>query len=319
MNERMEIHVVLGSGPLGQSVARELIKRGKCVRMVNRSGKVPEGMPATIESIAADLYRPEEVRRVSQGAAVVYQCAQPAYTRWAEDFPRLQNSIVAGLATCGNSADERPKLVAGDNLYMYGPVDGNIHEALPYAAKTRKGSVRARMAEALLEAHRQGKLRVTIGRGSDFFGPGVHGSVAGDTIFGALARGKAANVLGSPDLPHTYTFIDDFGKALVILGEREEALGQPWHVPNAETVTTRQFVGMAAEAFGKQPKMMAASGLVLRALGLFIPEIREMIELEYEVVKPYVVDDSKFKQAFGDTSTPLREAVRQTAEWFQKQ
>lgn len=319
MNEKNELHVVLGSGPLGQSVLRELARRGACSRVVNRSGKAPADLPRGIEVLRADLYQPEEVRRAAQGAAVVYQCAQPAYTRWAEDFPRLQSSILEGLVACGASADERPKLVMGDNLYMYGPVEGKIHEGLPAAARTRKGAVRARMAEALLEAHRQGRLRVTLGRGSDFFGPGARSSMAGEPIFGALAKGKTANVLGNPDLPHTYTFIDDFGKALVILGEREAALGQAWHIPNAETVTTRQFVGMAAEAFGVQPKMMAASGLLMRLVGLFMPEVREMIELEYEVVKPYVVDDSKFKQAFGDHSTPLREAIQQTAEWYRKQ
>jgi nucleoside-diphosphate-sugar epimerase len=318
MSEGSNIHVIFGSGPLGQSVMRALSRGGERVRMVNRSGRAPENTPAGVEITRADLYLPADVRRAAQGAAVVYQCSQPEYTRWAEDFPRLQKSILDGLEACGETASERPRLVMGDNLYMYGPVEGKIHEGLPYAAHTRKGRIRARMAEELLEAHRMGRLRVTIGRGSDFFGPGVLGSLAGETIFGALAKGKAASILGNPDLPHSYTFIDNFGKALVILGEREEALGQAWHVPNAQAVTTRQLVTLAASAFGTQPKMMVANGLVMRLVGLFVPVVREMIELEYEVVKPYVVDDSKFKTAFGDHSTPLNEAVRQTADWFSK-
>ncbi len=157
---------------------------------------------------------------------------------------------------------------------------------------------------------------MTIGRASDFFGPAVFGSFVGETVFGALANGKAANVMGNIDLPHTFSFIDDFGKALVILGDHEEALGQTWHIPNAPTITTRQFVLMAAEALSVKPKMMVAGALLMRAIGLFVPAVHEMIELEYEVMKPYVVDDSKYKKAFGDHSTPLKEAIRQTADWY---
>jgi nucleoside-diphosphate-sugar epimerase len=308
-----EMHVIFGTGPLGQAVMHELVRRGKCTQMVNRSGKRPAGVPQTVQVTAADAYDPKAVEQVTRGAAVVYQCAQPEYTEWPEKFPPLLKSIIAGVS--GSEA----KLVMGDNLYMYGAVDGPIHEGLPYNAKGPKGLVRARIADELMEAHHSGRLRVTIGRGSDFFGPAVLGSMVGETVFGALAKGKTANVMGNIDLPHTYTFIDDFGKALVVLGEHEEALGQAWHIPNAKPVTTRQFVQMAAEAFGVRPKMMTAGPLMMRVIGLFVPEIREMIELEYEVMKPYIVDDSKYKKAFGDHSKPLNEAIGQTAEWFKMQ
>lgn len=314
MNTNFETHVIFGSGPLGQAVMRALLRRGHCVRLVNRSGKAPENLPAGVEILPADLYQPDEVRRAAQGAAIVYHTAQPAYDKWSELFPRLQASIIDGLS----SQSGQTRLVMGDNLYMYGPVDGPISEDRPYAAQTRKGSTRARTAQMLLEAHQQGRLRAVIGRGSDFFGPGVTGSMVGDTVFGALAQGKSANVLGNPDLPHTYTFIDDFGEALVRLGGHEEAYGQAWHVPNAETITTRQFVKLAAEALGVQPRMMVAGPLMARLVGLFVPQVREMIELEYEVTQPYVVDDHKYKHAYGDHSTPLVKAIRQTAAWYRR-
>lgn len=305
-----ERHVIFGSGPLGQAVMRELVRQGKCVVMVNRSGKRPAGAPESVESAAADLYNPNAVTQAARGASVVYQCAQPEYTQWPQKFPPLMQSIIAGLT--GSPAT----LVMGDNLYMYGYVDGPIREDAPHNAKGPKGITRAKIAADLFQAHQSGKLRVTIGRASDFFGPGVRGSFVGESVFGALAKGKAANVMGNIDLPHTFSFIDDFGKALVNLGAHEQALGQAWHIPNAPTISTRQFVQVAAEALGVKPKMMVAAPLMMRALGLFVPELREMIELEYEVMKPYVVDDSKYKKAFGDHSTPLKEAIQRTAEWY---
>jgi nucleoside-diphosphate-sugar epimerase len=306
-----ELHVIFGAGPLGQAVMRELVKRDKCVAMVNRSGKRPAGVNQTVQIIAADLYDPQAVAQVTHTAAVVYQCAQPEYTEWPQKFPPLMKSIISGMTGSGTT------LVMGDNLYMYGDVDGLIHEGLPHKAKGPKGLTRARIADELLQAHHDGKLRVTIGRASDFFGPSVLGSFVGETVFGALAKGKAANVMGNIDLPHTFSFIDDFGKALVVLGDHQEALGQAWHIPNAPAVTTRQFVHMAAEALAVKPKMMVAGPLLMRAIGLFVPAVHEMIELEYEVTKPYLVDDSKYKKAFGDHSTPLKEAIRQTADWYQ--
>jgi nucleoside-diphosphate-sugar epimerase len=311
MENKQKLNVILGTGQLGQAIMRTLIKRGECIRMVNRSGKAPEGIPPhSVEITTADLYNPEEVRRVTQGAEVVFHTVNPSYEQWQEKFPALQKSLIEGMS--GNTAP----LVMGDNLYMYGPVSGPIREDMPYAAKTRKGSTRARIAEMLLEAHQQGKLRAVLGRGSDFFGPGVTSSMVGEPVFDALAKGKTANILGNPDLPHTYTFIDDFAQALIVLGEHEEALGQTWHVPNAGTITTRQFVTLAAQALDTQPKMMIAGPLMMRLLGLFIPAVREMIEMEYEVTQPFIVDDSKYKQAFGDHSTPLQDAIRQTADWY---
>jgi nucleoside-diphosphate-sugar epimerase len=311
MDSNSELQVILGTGPLGQAVLHELIRQGKRVRLVNRSGNLPGKSTPVVEVLAADLYDPAEVRRVINGAAVVYHTIQPPYDQWPEKFPRLQASVIEGLSGSG------ARLVMGDNLYMYGMVNGPIQESLPYRATNHKGSTRARIAEMLLEAHHQGKFQATIGRGSDFFGPGVTSSAVGKTIFGNLAKGKAANVLGNPDLPHTYTFIDDFGKALVVLGEHAEAFGQAWHVPNSPAITTRQFVEMAADALGVKARMMVAGPLMMRALGLFVPEVREMIEMEYEFTKPFIVDDSRYKKAFGDHSTPLKEAIRFTTEWYQ--
>ena len=91
-----ELHTVLGSGPLGLSVARELLARGKRVRMVNRGGKAPAGVATAAEFVGADLYNPQDVTRVTQGAAAVYQCAQPHYWEWPQKFPPLQAASSMG-------------------------------------------------------------------------------------------------------------------------------------------------------------------------------------------------------------------------------
>jgi nucleoside-diphosphate-sugar epimerase len=309
MNEQ-GLHVVFGSGPLGMATARALAADGKQVRVVNRSGSA--AAPAGVEVVRGDAADPASVRAAMAGAAVVYQCAQPPYHRWPELFPALQAGIVAGAAAQG------AKLVVAENLYMYGLADRPMTEDLPNAATTRKGRTRAAMSEALLAAHRRGELRVAIGRGSDFFGPGVVESLLGERVFGPAAAGKAAQAIGNPDLPHTYTFIDDFGRALATLGQHDRALGQIWHVPNPETLTTRQVITMIYEELGLPPKISTVSRTMLRLAGLFVPGARETVEMLYEFEHPFVVDSGKYVQAFGDHATPMRDAIRQTVAWYRR-
>lgn len=306
-----DLHVIFGSGPLGRSVMNAALEKGYQVRMVNRGGKMKDA-PQRVELVSGNCLDIESVRRLAEGAAVAYQCAQPEYHEWPEKFPPLQASILEGVAASG------AKLVIGENLYMYGDTDGKpLTEDLPYSAQTRKGKTRAEMTQAALEAHRSGKVRVAIGRGSDFFGPYVLDSALGDrAIYPALA-GKSASVGGKLDLPHTYTYIEDFGRALVILGERDEALGQAWHVPNDQpTITQRQLMTMFFEEIDLPPKMSGVSKTMMQIAGLFIPGARETVEMMYEFEKPFVVDSSKFERTFGMRPTPLRNAVKKTVEWY---
>jgi nucleoside-diphosphate-sugar epimerase len=305
-------HVVLGTGAIGRAVAEELIKCGESVRMVNRSGKMDEA-PAGAEVTAADLYDQAQVKEVTRGAKVVYQCAQPNYFEWVEKFPPFQRSIIDGLTGSGT------KLVLVENLYMYGDSNGKpLTEDMPHNAHTRKGKTRSEMSKAAFAAHQEGKLRVTAGRGSDFFGAwGLPTAAMGERTFYPLLHGKAANLVGNIDLPHTHTYIPDFGKALVILGERNEADGQAWHVPNDNPrVTQRQMVEMIAAEMNIQPKMSAMGKTMMWIGGLFIPEAKEMVEMMYEFEQPFIVDSSRFESTFGVKATPLKEAIRETVAWY---
>ena len=304
-------YVILGSGQLGLAILDELTAQGKAVTVVNRSGKVGEALPAGVALVQADLTNPGEVERVTQGAQVVFHTVQPPYTRWPDLFPPLTSAILQGITGSG------AKLVFGDNLYMVGPTGGKpIHEGLPYAATGHKGRTRGQMATQLLDAHAAGKARVTIGRGSDFFGPRCTDSTLGEIVFGAAVSGKAMNLLGNIDLPHSYTYIRDFAKGLVILGERREADGQAWHIPNAPTLTTRQVVQQIADAAGVPLKTQVAGRFLVGVLGLFNPQIREMKEMMYEFAEPYIVDTTRFVQTFGDIATPWAQSIPATLAWF---
>jgi nucleoside-diphosphate-sugar epimerase len=126
-------------------------------------------------------------------------------------------------------------------------------------------------------------------------------------------------VLGNPDVPHTVTYIEDFGRALVTLGAREEALGQVWHVPNPETVTMRRFVHMIFEAAGHPPRLRAAPRWGIALAAPFNPTLRAVKEQLYQWERRWLVDSTKFERAFGRGATPLVDAVAATVAWFREQ
>jgi nucleoside-diphosphate-sugar epimerase len=307
-----DLHVIFGTGPLGLAVMRELSRRGRRVRMINRSSRVKFAKEPQTEVGGANAADPAQAREVCEGAAVVYHCVGLPYPRWPE-FPAIAAGIVEGAAAAG------AKLVYGDNLYMYGAVDVAMTEELPYAATTKKGRIRAAIARSLLDAHRAGKLRVTIGRGSDFFGPFAAGAaMMGSRVLGRALAGKAAQVVGDPDRLHTFTFIDDFGTALVTLGEREEALGSAWHVPSPPAITTRQFVEAVYRILGKPVKMSSAPRLAIAVAGLFDVNAKELREMLYQFERDFVMDSSRFEKALGVQATPLDQAIKATLDWYRR-
>jgi nucleoside-diphosphate-sugar epimerase len=306
------LHVVLGAGAIGLAVAEALVKRGEAVRVVNRGGRaeVPDG----VEVLAADVADADAARRAAAGAAVVFQCLNPPYDKWPELFPALQ----AGAMAAAEAA--QAKLVVMENLYLYGRPGGrSLTEDSPRHADTRKGKLRGRMSAELFAAHRAGRVRVAVGRASDYFGPrGGAQSMLGDRVVPAALAGRPARVLGDPDQPHTYSYIPDIGEGLVVLGEGDEALGHAWHLPNPETRTTRQLVEAIFRLAGHQPRVRAAPALLLRLLGLFNPVVRELNEMAYEFEEPFVVDSSRFEATFGVRATPLDQALETTVDWYRQ-
>lgn len=306
------LHVVLGAtGGVGQRIVRMLADQGAQVRAVNRGGHPVEGA-AIVEVKAADLTNRESALAACQGASVVYHCAGAPYSQWATVFPIMLDNIIAA------ASDADATLVYTDNCYMYSPSAQPLTEDSPQQPITRKGKVRKQLADTLLAAHTQGRIRATIGRASDFYGPGVRSSMVGEQVFGALVRGKRVPWLGKLDVPHTFSYVDDFARGLITLGAHDQALGQVWHIPAAPALSGREFLALAGDAAGVRVRPLPISGTMMRLLGLTTPVLRETRELLYEYNEPYLFDGSKYTSAFGGAPTPHTEATRKTVAWYRE-
>ena len=303
-----ELHVVVGAGPVGRALAGQLADRGFRVRSVARHRT--EDLPGGVETVEADLTDLVEARRAMAGAAVIYHAASAAYHRWPELLPPLMRGVLAGASATG------ARIVYADNLYAYGPVDGPLTEDLPSRAAGPNGRVRAAIADELMRADAAGTVRATIGRASDYYGPWGRQSTVGERLFEPALAGKGVQLLADPDQPHTVTYLGDFARGLVTLGTHDAAFGQVWHLPSAETVTSREFVRLVSEATGNPLKVGVMPSPLLSVAAVFSPTLRAVKEQQYQRERPWVVDHSKFARAFGVDVTPHPEAIARTLAWY---
>jgi nucleoside-diphosphate-sugar epimerase len=312
--ERAEgLQVVLGaSGGTGRAIVDELARRGRNVRAVSR-GRIDD-LPAGADQVRADLYDPVEASRAIAGAAVVYHAAQPAYDRWPDNFERLNASVGNAVAAAG------ARLVFADNLYMYGPGSSPMRETTPQRATDRKGAQRITLAADLLARHERGELEVAIGRSADYFGPHGTNSGAGERAFGTLVAGRSAAATGRIDVEHSFSYLPDLARAMVVLGDRDEAAGRAWHLPVMDPITVGAFLERAFAVAGMPAKIRVDGPLMLRVAGLFVPMAREVGVVMYQWTEPFVSDWSAFEAAFGPFErTSLDEALATTIAWWREE
>jgi len=300
------LHVVFGAGNVGQALLVHLSGLGHPVRVVSRTQ--PSALPEGVQWRRADAADATDATGAARGAAVIYQCLNAPYAKWATRFPPLQRGALAAAERNG------ALLVSLENLYGYGPTGGvPMTEDLPLAATTVKGRTRAAMTRELLDARDTGRVHIAIGRASDFFGAGVtDGSTLGERVFGNAVAGRKADFIGNPELPHTYSYVPDIARGLATLGIDERAVDQVWHLPGPETVTTRRVLELIADEVGHPVDSRSVPKLALRGLGLFNPVLRSMVEMTYQFEQPFVLDTSRYETTFGQRGTPLRQAIAAT-------
>jgi len=303
------LHVVFGTGQVGRALAKRLSSLGLTARVISRHR--PLGLPDGLDWRPADASDPEAATKAAKGASVIYQCLNAPYTNWPELFPPLQRGVLSAAERAG------ALLVSLENVYGYGPTGGKpMTEDSPLVATSVKGRTRATMTRQLFAAADAGRVRIAIGRASDFFGAGVTETTLGEHVFANALAGKRADLLGNPDLPHTYSYVPDIAAGLVTLGTDERAFGGVWHLPGPETVTTRQVLELIAGEVGHPVAIRTVPKLALRALGVVNPTMRALSETAYQFEEPFVLDTSEYQSTFGHGGTPLRTAIAATLAWY---
>jgi len=307
----MPLHTMLGANG---TIATELIPilqlNGQQIRLVSRKVKSVTGA----SFIQADILNRDAAFEAVKGSDFVYLLVGLEYSLkiWKASWPVIMRNTIDACKAAG------ARLIFFDNVYMYGRVEGRMTESTPFHPCSKKGKLRAELDEMLLSEMKTGKLNAIIAKAADFYGPrAFKTSGPGIMVFDRMKNGKTAQCFVDKNQPHSFTYTPDAAKALYILATHEKAYGQTWHLPTATPALTGiGFVTLAAKYMKAGNNVQVLPKWLIKAIGLFIPLMKEMGEMLYQNEFPYEFDSSKFEKAFQFKPTSYEEGIQVTAEWF---
>lgn len=306
------IQTILGSGGgIGVPLARELKNYTDQIRLVSRK---PFKVNDSDEIVSADLNDLNQVENAISGSEVVYVTVGFEYNLkvWQNTWPQFMQRVIDSCIKFN------AKLVFFDNVYVY------KKESVPFMTETtpvdppsKKGKVRQKLREMIMQGVEDNKLTALIARSADFYGPENKNSALSIMVAQNFMKGKKAQVFGDPDKIHTYTYTPDAAKATAILGNSTDAYNQEWHVPTTkERLTNRQWIELIAAELNTDAKVQKVPAWMLNLAGFFVPIMREFPEMLYQYEQDYIFDSSKFEKQYNIFATPPADGIKIMVESF---
>jgi nucleoside-diphosphate-sugar epimerase len=298
------------AGAIGHSTATALQSLGRPMRVIGRhAGSLHQafGHNPLADIATWNPDDPDSVQRALQGMDTVVYLVGVPYWQFGL-HPQLMYKTLEGAIAAG----VRHMVLIG-TVYPYGRAHGlPVREDHPREPHTFKGRMRKAQEDLLLEAHAKGRIRATVLRLPDFYGPGVHNSLL-HGAFEAAARGGRADMVGPLDRPHEFVFVPDVGPVVVRLADTPAAYGKVWHLAGAGATSQRDMVSRIEALTGTPLRLRVAGKTVLRLAGLFNPMLRELAEMHYLLTDPLILDDSALQNLLGPIArTGYDQGVRDT-------
>lgn len=304
------MQVILGSGGvIGKELARILPQYTDRVRLVSRN---PSAINKNDELVKADLTDSNQTLKAVEKADTVYLVPGMEYklSIWQRDWPKVMTNVIDACKKFNT------KLVFFDNVYAYGKVDGWMTEDTPMKPSSKKGEVRAQIAEQLIKEYKQGNIEAIIARAADFNGP-TKNTFVHPLVYDKVMNGKKAQWFIDASLKHSLTYTVDAAKATALLGNTPDAYNRVWHLPSDRNAPTgKEFIQMVQDVYSKNTGYTTLSRWMLKMVGLFVPVIREMDEMMYQYDSEYLFDSSNFETHFFK-ATPIKKSIEQTASSLQ--
>lgn len=298
------------AGAIGQSIAAAFGAKGQSYRVVGRteaSLRKAFGADPLAEIVTWNPDSPASVQAAATGVETLIYLVGVNYTQF-ELHPELMRKTLAGALAAG----VKQILLIG-TVYPYGRTNSlPVREDHPRAPHTFKGRMRKAQEDMLMQADADGRIRATVLRLPDFYGPGVEASLLHGAAKAAV-QGGTADMVGPLDLPHEFVFVPDVGPVVAKLVDTPAAFGKIWHLAGAGVTTQRAMVAEMERQTGRQLKLRVAGKTMLRLIGLFHPIMREMVEMHYLLTEPLTMDDSALQHLIGPIrKTSYAEGIRQT-------
>lgn len=305
------MQTILGSnGTIGTFLAKELPKYTDKIRLVSRN---PQKVNPEDELISLDLLEAEKVSQAVKGSDVVYLTVGIVYKfkEWNRQWEVIIRNVIHACKK------HNAKMVFFDNVYPYGKVDGWMTEETPINPCSKKGRIRARLDEMIMYDVERGSLQAIIARAADFYGPDTPLSFINMMVIDNYLKGKKAQWMLDDSKKHSLTYTPDAAKATALLGNAESAYNQVWHLPtDKNALTGKEFMELAAAACGVAPKYTVLKKWMIQMAGMFNHNIKETVEMLYQLDSDYLFDSSKFDKAFDFNTTTYKEGIDKTVAFY---
>lgn len=305
------MQTILGaSGVIGRGLARELTAYTDQIRVVGRN---PVKVNPGDQIMKADLTLLSETDKAVAGSEVVYLTAGIEYkaTAWQQQWPVIMRNVIESCKKHG------ARLVFFDNVYMYDrDFLDHMTEETPIRPSSKKGEVRAKIAAMLMDEVKAGNLNALIARSADFIGPG--NSILIELVYNNYIKGKKANWFSDAGKIHSFTDTTDAARGTAMLGNTPEAYNQIWHLPtSAEKLTGKEWINLFAQEMKVKPAYSTMPGFMLSVLGIFIPILKEVKEMDYQYDRDYFFDSTKFNSYFGYVPSKTGDSVKSLVKTLQ--
>lgn len=305
------MQTILGSnGTIGTYIAKELPKYTDKIRLVSRN---PQKVNPGDELVSLDLLEAEKVSQAVKGSEVVYLTVGIVYKlkQWQKQWEIIMRNAIHACKK------HDAKLVFFDNVYPYGKVDGWMTEETPIHPCSEKGKIRARLDEMIMYDVERGNLQAIIARAADFYGPDTPLSFVNTMVIENYLKGKKAQWMIDENKKHSFTYTPDAAKATALLGNTESAYNQVWHLPiDKNALTGKEFMELAAQIIGVKPQYTVLKKWMIQMAGMFNHNIKETVEMLYQLDSDYLFDSSKFDKAFDFKTTTYKEGIEETVRSY---
>jgi nucleoside-diphosphate-sugar epimerase len=306
------MQTILGAGgAIGTELAKALSAYTDKIRLVSRN---PQQINHTDQLFPADLTDADQVDKAIEGSSIVYITVGFEYSikKWRATWPPFIRSVIESCKK------HKAKLVFFDNNYMYDPeYMDSMTEETPVRPTSKKGEVRAEIAEMIMLEVKKGELTALIARAADFISSS--NSVLVESVIKNLKKGKKADWFVNLNKIHNFTFAPDAGKATALLGNTPDSFNQIWHVPSTkEKLTGKQWIELIAAQINVDPNVRIVQTWQMGIIGIFVPVIKEFKEMTYQWDRDYFFDSSKFERYFGVQPTSAEDAIREQIKYLEK-
>lgn len=301
-----KIAIIGATGPTGFHLAGEVRKRSAGVRVVARDmDKLTRLFPdTTIERRAADILDADATLRAIEGCELVYDCIGLPGAQM-HLHPVIARNIAAALQ------HNRARCVQVSSYWAYYPqVRVEMDESHPRAGGPPWVHYRREAEDILREAG------AAILHLPDFYGPQVHASTLQNALFEAAA-GKTVNWIGKADVQREYIFVPDAMRIAAAIGANAEVFGSDWCLPGSGPLSGRQVAEIAGRHLGRPVKLRQAGMTMLRIVGLFNNDVRGLLQVAPDYMKPVCYNARKLKGLLGpQTMTSYDAGIAQTLAWI---